>query len=61
MLKKSILAFFNPKSKMRGFCFSSFFKHLRVGKMAARPCTAPQVVEKQVFQQPANTGYPLPT
>jgi hypothetical protein len=54
LLKKSILAFFNPQNKKRGFCFASFFKHLRVRNMAVHPYTAPQAVEKRVFQQPAN-------
>src|SRR4030067_3149803 len=54
LLKKSIQDFFSHAKQKCDFCFASFFKHLRVRKMAVGPSTAPQGVEKRVFQQPAN-------
>jgi len=60
LLKKSVRDFFNHAKQKCDFCFASFFKHLRVRKMAVGPSTAPQVVEKRVFQQPAN-GRARPT
>src|SRR4030067_2204454 len=54
LLKKSVQDFFNQAKQKCDFCFASFFKHLRVRKMAVGPSTAPQGVEKRVFQQPAN-------
>ncbi len=54
LLKKSVQDFFNYAKQKYHFCFASFFKHLRVRKMAVGPSTTPQFVEKRVFQQTAS-------
>ncbi len=55
LLKKSVQDFFNHASQKCDFYLASFFKHWCVCNMAVAPSTAPQAVEKLVFQQPAKT------
>jgi hypothetical protein len=59
MLKKSVQDFFSHAKQKCHFYFASFFKRLRVRKMAVGPSTAPQAAEKRVFQQPANNKSAL--
>jgi phosphoglycolate phosphatase len=54
LLKKSIRGLFQLAKQKAWFLLCFIFKRLPRLKMAVPPGTAPQAVEKQVFQQPAS-------
>jgi hypothetical protein len=53
LLKKPVHGLFQLAKQKAWFLLGFIFKRLSRLKMAVPPCTAPQAVEKLVFQQPA--------